>query len=57
MDSRNRFLQPEAVGKPEQVVALLAPVTSVIIAGSLVRLSIQPAMEGQVQSVTPAIST
>ena len=41
----------------EQVVAALAPVTSVIIAGSLVRLSIQPAEERQVQSVTPAIST
>ncbi len=41
----------------EQVVAILAPVTSVIIAGSLLRLSMESSVVRQAQSPTPAIST
>ena len=39
----------------EQVIAVLAPVTSVIIAGSLMKLSVRPAVGRQVQSATPAV--
>lgn len=41
----------------EQVVAILAPVTSVIIAGSLLRLSMESSVVRQAQSPTPVTST